>query len=114
MILSKRPALTLPRIWIVAADKNTVRVFEKSSREHPLFDEVFSAPFEDTGRKLDESLRCNALDRLVLAGTRKILDRLYGHLDKSIYARVMAEIPKDLLGLNNGMLQKELAAIVWF
>jgi protein required for attachment to host cells len=63
---------------------------------------------------LDEAVRENAFDRIVLVAAPRTLGDLRTVLSKPVHARVMAEVSKELTKMPQNKLQEELAEIVWF
>ena len=61
---------------------------------------------------LDQAVRENAFDRLILAATPKILGDLRKVISPPVRKRVFAEINKDLTKLNIRSLQEELERIL--
>ena len=63
---------------------------------------------------LDDSVRDNAFDRLVLVAAPQTLGELRKILSKPVQTRIIAEVDKDLTKMKDRDLQVELEKIVWF
>lgn len=69
---------------------------------------------QDIATWLDEAVREDAFDRLVLAAAPHVLGDLRKTLNKTVHARVVAEVDKDLIKMKEKDIYEELEKIVWF
>ncbi len=63
---------------------------------------------------LENAVRNDLFDRLVLVAAPKTLGDLRQRLSKSVQSRVTAEVNKELTKFSEKALQEELKEIVWF
>lgn len=68
----------------------------------------------DIAAWLDEAVRENAFDRMILIAAPKMLGELRKALSGAIQNRIVAEVNKDLTKMPLGDLEEELEKIVWF
>lgn len=132
----------IPRIWVMVADKHIARVFKRNGEHLELLGEaspdkiIFGFGEKTTHHKyapdrklsqiaeasfsaqlagwLDEAVREDAFDRLVLVAAPHTLGDIRKELSKEVHTRIVAEVSKDLTKHNEAELRKDLAEIVWF
>jgi hypothetical protein len=116
------------RIWVLVADRKNAHVYRKTCDGLERIAEAKAdggnpgiGSFHDdmnfihgVAGWLDQAVRENAFDRMVLVAAPRTLGDLRGVLSKPVHIRVMAEVSKELTGLGHKALQKELTEIVWF
>jgi protein required for attachment to host cells len=113
-----------PRIWILVADSQHIRLLKKDGHHLKLLEEQklhsdHSGKGElklahDIADRLDASAHAHAYDRLILAAPPHMLGDLRKILSHTVQARIAAEIDKDLTKMNDAVLHEELKKIVWF
>lgn len=120
----------VPRVWVMVADRHGARIFSKpeghleeigaaSANTHHSA-EAHKAPREkdaqsfahDIAAWLDQAVKADAFDRLVLAAAPHMLGDLRKVLGKTVQSRIVAEVDKDLTKMNEPDLRKELEKIV--
>ena len=122
----------IPRIWVVLADRHKFRVFmkpdghleqiaeacpqslgkEKHASGHSAGDE--GKFVKDIAVWLDEAVSADSFDKLILAASPKMLGDLRKFLSDAVQTRLIAEIDKDLIKMQEKELFEELKTIVWF
>lgn len=65
-------------------------------------------------RWLEDAVRQDAFDRLVLVAAPRTLGDLRTALSAPVHARIMAEVGKDLTNMPQNKLRQELNEIAWF
>lgn len=118
----------IARIWVLVVDRENARIYRKTCDGLEKIAEA-KADGKKPGRGsfhddmnfihgvaglLDQAVREDAFDRMILVAAPRILGDLRNVLSKSVHIRVMAEVSKELTGLGNKALQDELTEIVWF
>lgn len=128
----------IPRIWVLIADAHTAKVFKREGEKlemiagmQPTFRHFAdmkdkSEPYaHDTHTDskefaseialwLDNALRSNSYDRLVLIAAPRMLGNLRHAIGHNVHDHIVAEVDKDLTKMPEHELQAELAKIVWF
>lgn len=69
---------------------------------------------KDIAAWLDEAVKEDSYDRLVLAASPKMLGDIRKVLSYNVHARITAEINKDLTKMRADEILEELKEIVWF
>lgn len=112
--------LRRPRIWIMVIDEHLARIFIKNNGRPALIGEAeptagdLAAFASEIGDWLDNAVRQDAFDRLVLIAAPAILESLRHVLPGPVQNRIVADVRKDLSGLPPQQLETELDKIVWF
>lgn len=124
-----------PRVLIVVADERVARIFKKTDNHLECIGEAL--PTHGTGHHklkphqkltqneaknftrdlcewLEDAVKNDSFDRMILAADPKTLGAIRPRLHQSVHDRVAAEINKDLTKMNEVALQEELKKIVWF
>lgn len=118
-------ARKIPRIWALTASAHTARIFKRDGERLETIAGMQSAPgdFHDNDGKgfaseiaswLDNALRNDSYDRLVLIAAPGMLGNLRHAIGRNVLDRIVAEVDKDLTKMPEHELQAELARIVWF
>jgi protein required for attachment to host cells len=127
-----------PRFWVVTVDELSARAFMKEdSCLEPVEDiapgrrpaksgkkrgGLYAVPQDDDGEAflrqaaawLEESLRGNRFDRLIIVAPPHILGRLRKLLSVQVHGRIAAELSKDLPSREPGALRDVLKKFLWF
>jgi protein required for attachment to host cells len=128
----------IPRIWILIADAHTAKIFKRDGEKleaiagmQPTF--PHSSDLKDKAEPytrndhrnekefsseialwLDNALRSNSYDRLVLVAAPRMLGHLRHAIGHNVQDRIVAQVDKDLTKMPENDLQAELTKIVWF
>ncbi|MBI1215006.1 MAG: hypothetical protein GC185_04200 [Alphaproteobacteria bacterium] len=112
----------MPRIWVLAAGSAQARVFGKSAghlRKVAEFTPDAPGNCDGFARKLslwlEESVKDDAFDRLVIVASAEMLDALRRCMEKPVYTRIIAETGRDdLPELGELALRQQLSEMLWF
>lgn len=77
------------------------------SDAHDLAEQIFSRKLSE---KLEQAANRNAFEHLVVIADPKTLGRLRQHMSKTLSARVMVELNRDLVGLPLDSLEERVRA----
>jgi protein required for attachment to host cells len=128
----------IPRIWVVIADAHTAKIYkrdthgiemiagmqptfqhsaDKADKSEPYTHDTHSPAMEfafEIGLWLEEALKSNSYDRLVLVAAPRMLGDLRKTMSTNVHSHIVAEVNKDLTKMPERELQDELEKIVWF
>lgn len=128
----------IPRIWILIADASTAKVLKREGEKleviagmQPTFShssnlkdkaEPYAHDTHKNGKDfaseialwLDNAVRSNSYDRLVLVAAPRMLGHLRHAISHNVHDRIVAQVDKDLTKMPEHDLKAELAKIVWF
>ncbi len=115
-----RAGQALPRIWVIVAGVKKARLYRHmESALESIADlsggwraeEYFLRCLADW---LEQAVREDAFDRLVVIAAPPMLERLRGAFSQRVHARIVAEISRELSDMDERTLSAALKEIVWF
>lgn len=110
--------LSRPRIWVLVVEEAKAQVYCKTSQGMECLLQASAADRKNFVKRLsgwlDAVEREKAFDRLVLAGSPLVIERLRGALNHDVCARVVAEADINVEGLSEEDMRRSLDDIVWF